>query len=264
MVNPNKKIKRPDGLGKLYNYQEDENGKIYTIPILETVKNNYAYIYRQIKDEKLLNENDTCLYFKEIVYDDEVIGFATYRSSSFDENTLVLQYFYTLPEYKQPSILVEELDEAGQLFQSSIIIAYPTRKMVDSLIKHKLARVYDDRIAISKIAFMIESIDVTDAGDVMLEDYPTDNKETQHNRISLIYDLKLNAVVALANEDSEDDEDEYNFNTISLPLRRDDKENNCIELRRTDELYNSGNYYQYVKSVLDDNNDNIQNWLSLI
>ena len=33
MVNPNKKVKRPDGLGKIYKYKTDENENILTLPI---------------------------------------------------------------------------------------------------------------------------------------------------------------------------------------------------------------------------------------
>ena len=34
MVNPNKKVKRPDGLGKIFKYKTSEDGEeIFTLPI---------------------------------------------------------------------------------------------------------------------------------------------------------------------------------------------------------------------------------------
>ena len=46
MVNPNQKVKRPNGLGNVYNYDSDDEGNIYTLPIMKLIKENYIYLYR--------------------------------------------------------------------------------------------------------------------------------------------------------------------------------------------------------------------------
>ena len=80
MVNPNKKVKRPDGLGKIYKYKTDEDENIQTLPIKKLIKENYIYIYRSINKENFyIAKNDSCFFFKEILYENEVVGFATYR-----------------------------------------------------------------------------------------------------------------------------------------------------------------------------------------
>ena len=52
MVNPNKKVKRPNGLGNVYNYKTDEEGNVFTLPIRTILKENYIYLLRAIDDEK--------------------------------------------------------------------------------------------------------------------------------------------------------------------------------------------------------------------
>ena len=41
MVNPNKRVKRPNGLGNVYNYKTDEEGNVFTLPIKTIIKENY-------------------------------------------------------------------------------------------------------------------------------------------------------------------------------------------------------------------------------
>lgn len=164
MVNPNKKVKRPDGLGKIYKYKTDENENILTLPISELLKENYIYIYRAINKENFyIAPDDSCFFFKEIIYENEVVGFATYRPSNINESSLVMQYIYILPDYRGKDLLVEEIDEAASLFESSILIEYPSRAIVDVLIKHKLARVFNNRFVISRIPFIIPMVSLSDA-----------------------------------------------------------------------------------------------------
>lgn len=273
MVNPNKKVKRPNGLGNVYNYKTDEDGKIYTLPIESLVKENYSYLYRAYnKENYYIAENDSCFFYKDIVYDNEVVGFATYKTTQINEDSLVMQYFYVLPEYRDKGLFVEELDDSSTLFESNIIIEYPTRDMMDYLVKSKLARVFGDRFLISRIQFIAPmfSLDETTSG-VLREDFDTTGYKC-FSKMSLVYDMKLCAVVGLASDDidsmyteeSVDEENINNYNTISLPLRVDDEKYACVEERRNDPDLKDGTYFRKVKQLIDDNEDVIQNWLSLI
>lgn len=273
MVNPNKKVKRPDGLGNVYNYDSDEDGNIYTLPIMKLIKENYIYLYRAINDEGYyVAPNDSCLFYKDIVYDNEVVGFTTFKNTAINKDALVMQYFYVLPEYRDKIFLTEEIDEASILFESSIMIEYPTRDMAVSLIKHRLARVFDDRYLISRIPFVVPMFSLDDAlKKTVREEYDTTDMKC-YNKMSLVYDLELCAVVGLASTDVDndfdpenvDEEQINNYNNISLPLREDDEKYGCIEKRAQDPSINDGTYFKKVRKVMDDNEEVIQNWLSLI
>ncbi len=273
MANPNKKVKRPDGLGKLFKYFTSEDEKIMTLPIEKMLKENYIYIHRAIKKENFfIAPEDSCFFFKEILYDNEVVGFATYRPSNINNDSLVMQYIYVLPEYRSIGLLEEELDEASVLFESSILIEYPTKDMVESLIKHRLVRVFDDRFAISRIPFFIPMVPIDDVkSGILREDYK--KNEEQYRKLSLIYDLELCAVVGLASDDIEnvftgdlsgEDIDMNNFNVISLPLRVDNEKYDCLNKRENDPILNNGTYFQEVKDLVENNDKVIQNWLTLL
>lgn len=274
MVNPNKKVKRPNGLGKLFRYKTDEDNKVLTLPIEQLLKDNYIYILRSINDENFyIAPDDSCFFFKEIVYDNEVVGFATYRANTFDENSLVMQYIYILPDYRGKGLLIEELDEASVLFESGILIEYPNRHIVDSLVRHKMARVFNDRFVVTRIPFIIPMVSVNDArSGVTREDFDLTNTKG-YSKLSLVYDLNLCAVVGLASTDSEnmfnedevtDEDDLNNYNTMSLPLRSDAEEFDCITKREEDSRLTDGTYFKYVRDLIDDNDEIIQNWLTII
>lgn len=274
MVNPNKKVKRPDGLGKIYKYKTDEDENIQTLPIKKLIKENYIYIYRSINKENFyIAKNDSCFFFKEILYENEVVGFATYRGSNMDNNSLVMQYIYILPDYRNKGLLVEEIDEATSLFESSILIEYPNKFLVETLLKHKLARVFNDRYVISKIPFIIPMVSIEDANSgVVREEYDMTNKKG-YRKLSLIYDLKLCAVVGLSSTDADnmfiedeisEDDDLNNYNTMSLPLRIDDENFNCIEKRKNEPMLKDKTYFQEVRKIVDNQNDVIQNWLTIL
>lgn len=273
MVNPNKKVKRPNGLGNVYKYKTDENGKILTLPIEALIKENYIYLYRAIKEENYyIAPNDSCFFYKDIVYDNEVVGFTTFKDTSINKNALVMQYYYILPDYRDNIFLTEEIDEASALFESSIILEYPTKDMVSSLVKHRLARVFDDRFLISRIPFIVPmfSLDEVKKGIVREEFDTTDYK--CYNKMSLVYDLDICAVVGLASDDADNDYDENNvdeekinnYNIISLPLKEDNIKYDCIQKRANDKQLNDGSYFRNVRKLMDDNEEIIQNWLSLI
>ena len=273
MVNPNKKVKRPNGLGNVYKYKQDEEGNIFTLPILSLIQENYIYLYRALKKENyFIAENDSCFFFKDIVYDNEVVGFATYKTTQIDDNSLVMQYFYVLPEYRDKGLLVEELDDSSTLFESNVMIEYPTRDMMDVLVKHRLARVFDDRFLISRIQFMAPMFSLDDAlSGVVREEFDTTGYKC-YNKMSLLYDLELCAVIGLAadnienvyNEDSVDEENINDYNMISLPLRVDDEKYDCISKRRNDSSLDDASYFKNVKELVLENEDVIQNWLSLM
>ncbi len=273
MVNPNKKVKRPNGLGNVYNYTTDDEGNVFALPIEKLIKENYIYLYRAVKEEGYyIAPNDSCFFYKDIVYDNEVVGFTTFKNTNINKDALVMQYFYVLPEYRDKVFLTEEIDEASVLFESSIMIEYPTRDMVQALLKHRLGRVFDERILISRIPFIVPmfSLDDVQKG-VVREQFDTTDYKC-YNKMSLVYDMDLCAVVGLASTDEDslydennvDEEQINNYNVISLPLKEDNEKYGCIEKRANDPKLNDGTYFKYVRKLMDDNEDIIQNWLSLI
>lgn len=281
MVNPNKRVKRPDGLGKVYRYRKIENENtegediIQTLPIEKTLDDNYVYLARAIKKEDYyITPNDSCFFFKEILYDNEVVGFATYRPSNIDDHSLVMQYYYVLPEFRQKGLLEEELDEATTLFESSILLEYPTHDMIESLIKHKLARVFEDRFVISRIPFYTPIVPVSAAVDGTMRGEYVFKDNTIYHKLSLIYDLHLCAVVGLASDDitkdytedvvADEDENMNDYNVMSLPLGIDNEKYGCVEKRKNDIDIIENTYFSKVRKLLDDNDNLIENWLTIL
>ena len=261
MVNPNKRVKRPNGLGNVYNYKTDEEGNVFTLPIKTIIKENYIYLYRAINDEDYyIVENDTCFFFKEILYDDEVVGFTTYKTTQINKDALVMQYFYVLPEYRNKGLLEEEIDESAALFESSIILT-----------KHKLARVFDDRFVVSRIPFSVPMFSLEEVlKGIVREEYDTTGSKGYY-KMSHLYDLDLCTVVGLAAEDVEsmydeenvDEEQINNYNIISLALKDDVEKYDCVNKRAESQELNDGSYFKNVKKFLDENDDVIQNWLTI-
>ncbi len=275
MVNPNKKVKRPNGLAEVLKYQEiEDSDEMITLVIEDIIDEYYVYLKRAIKKEGYyIAPRDTCFFFKEVLYDNEVVGFASYRPSGFNDKSLVMQYFYVLPEYRDKVLIEEEIDEASLLFESSILIEYPTRDVVESLIKHRMARVFNDRFVVSRIPFVIPMIPIEEFNEgVLREDYV--NKDDKgYRKLSLIYDLDLCAVVGVAASDIEnvyardtmlDDEDINNYNVISLPLKTDNQKYDCISKRMNDPWIKDGTYFTKVDQIMKENKDIIENWLTIL
>ncbi len=274
MVNPNKKVKRPDGLAKIIGYQTDEDDEILTVNIEDTLKDNYVYLERAVKkDNFYIEPKDSCFFFKEVLYDNEVVGFAAYRPSNTSEKSLVMQYFYVLDEYKDKVLIVEEIDEASALFESSILIEYPTKDIVESLIKHKLARVFNDRFVVSRVPFIIPMIPIEDLENGVLREEFIDDDKRGYKKVSLIYDLDLCAVVGVASSDTDntytrdiklDEENLNNYNVMSLPLRVDNNKYDCVTKRKNDPWLNDGTYFKKIDQIMQDNTDVIENWLTIL
>lgn len=183
-----------------------------------------------------------------------------------------MQYIYILPDYRGKDLLVEEIDEAASLFESSILIEYPSRAIVDVLIKHKLARVFNNRFVISRIPFIIPMVSLSDANSkVVREEFDMIDKKG-YSKLSLVYDLDLCAVVGLASSDIEnmytedvtEDDDLNNYNTMSLPLRVDNEKFNCIEKRENESMIQDETYFKKVREIIDSQDEIIQNWLTIL
>ncbi|MDY2744275.1 MAG: hypothetical protein SOV21_01350, partial [Methanosphaera sp.] len=73
-------------------------------------------------------------------------------------------------------------------FESSILIEYPNKYIVNSLLKHKMARVLNDRYVVSRIPFIVPMMSLEDAtSGIVREDYDMTDKKG-YSKLSLIYD----------------------------------------------------------------------------
>ena len=168
-------------------------------------------------------------------------------------------------------MIEEEIDDSSALFESIIIVEYPTRDMVMELTKHKLARIFDDRFVVSRIAFSVPmfSLENVQKG-IVREEYDTTGNKGYY-KMSHLYDLDLCTVVGLASEDVDsmydeenvDEEQINNYNVISLPLRDDVEKYDCINKRAESTELNDGTYFRNIKKFLDENDEVIQNWLTI-
>ena len=167
-------IIREDSLPKMITGESD-------FDFLETEKilENYPYIVKSMEKEEYYLENEMCFVFDELVYENKVVGFATYEFN--DETVLMLTECYIMPEFRGNRIFFNELCKI--IFSSSEFgILQPTRNLVELLIDYSFARNVTDEIVASGIEFYFDEFDArSNKKDGLLENIPFTN----------FYDLKI-------------------------------------------------------------------------
>ena len=83
--------------------RENNKQKVYltenTLDVTDILQNDYEYIYDSIIEENFLLKSNECSLFKELVFDDKVVGFCSYDFSR-EFITAALNNIYVLPEYR--------------------------------------------------------------------------------------------------------------------------------------------------------------------
>lgn len=141
------------------NYLQRENNtqRIYltenTLDVSEILDENYDYIVESMKNEDFSIKNPTCSLFKELVFDNKVVGFCTYDYSRHFM-TSALNNIYVLPQFRGNGLFFEELEKTMKE-QNKPSIVEPTRLVVELLIRYGFAKKITDNIAASSIEFIV-------------------------------------------------------------------------------------------------------------
>ena len=225
-------IIRDDGLPVFY--EADDSYAFDTFAFLE---NDYNYILESINEEGFKIENPSCHIFKEILYDDKVVGFSTYETMNCVDE-VSLNCIYVLPEFRGKQLFITEMKEMLEEF--TVGIFEPTRFIIELLIKYGFAKRLTDNLVASGI-----NLDIP----------PTSfscNKITYHidedNLYSSnLYDTNICATIDLENISSP----KTNIIFYSRMLKDDMERYDCKSKR----LDLNKKYFDNIKNVMINNSD---------
>ena len=221
-----------------YLIRENNTQKVYltenTIDINPLLEETYPYIINSIKQENFILKSEKCNLFKELVFENKVVGFCSYDFSR-EFMTAALNNIYILPEFRGNGLFLEELEKTMKEHNKPSIIE-PTRHIVELLIKYGFAKKISDNIVASAIEFIIPG-----------EHVVTNNEIENEEELSThYYDLNICASIHLL--DTEKCTIAY-----SLPLNDDILRYDCIENRsKLDE-----DYFKNIKNVYVNNQEEI-------
>jgi len=224
-------IVRDDGVGYLYETPDDES----KIDTLELVKNEYPYIFESMEKEDIKIENNLCDIFKEIVYDNMVVGFCCYEALNCIED-VSLNFIYVLPEFRGKRLFYKEI--SGMMMECNVGIFEPTAFIVELLIKYGWARELKNNLIASAINFDVPS---TSYLCNKINEKPDDDTLYGSN----LYDMNICATLYL--------EDISNKNIIfySRMLNDDMKRYDCKSKR----LKLNKKYFKKIKKIMNKNSD---------
>ncbi|MBQ9160077.1 MAG: GNAT family N-acetyltransferase [Methanobrevibacter sp.] len=226
-----------------YLKREDNSQKVFlsegTLDVLDILGTHYSYIYDSIISEDFILKYDHCNLFKELTYDNMVVGFCSYDFSR-EFITAALNNIYVLPEFRGNGIFAEELKRT-MVEHNKVSIMEPTRLVVELLIKHGFAQKINENIVASSIEFVIP-------GSHVLSNTDYENEELSTH----FYDLSICSSIHILDLDK-------GYIAYSAPLNYDIINYGCLDNRnRIDDDYFTeikelfeNNELEFMKTVLD-------------
>ena len=224
-------LSRPDGIQKVF---LTEN----TLDVTDILRTHYDYIYDSIQNEGFVLKYEQCNLFKELIYDNKVVGFCSYDYSR-EFITSALNNIYILPEFRCKGIFLKELEKTMAEHNKPSIME-PTRLVVELLVKYGFAcRVSDDLVA-SAIEFVIP-------GEHVLSNMDYENDELSTH----FYDLSICGCIHILDLDK-------GHVAYSAPLNYDIINYDCFEKRKSidDDYFSqlidifSGNSLEFKQTLL--------------
>ena len=182
-----------------------------TLNVSEILQEYYPEIYDSIQKEGFILKYSQCNLFKELIFENNVVGFCSYDFSR-EFMTLALNNIYVLPKYRGNSFLLNELTST-MAEQNKPSIMEPTRLIVELLIEYGFASKITDNIVASAIEFVVPADHVLSNGEYGLEELSTH-----------FYDLDICASIHILDA-------ERSHVAYSAPLNYDIIHYDCIEYR---------------------------------
>lgn len=215
-------------------YETAEEDKLFNIE--EILKDNYDYIYNSIQNEEYKLEHPRCNLFKELLYEDKVVGFVTY-DFTIGTGDFTLNEIYVLPEFRGNNYLKNEIDDL-LMSGSTVSIYEPTHRVIELLLKYEYADVLDDNLVITAI-----NLDL----DVDNIECNVDKSNLNDNMIYAcnLYDLNISACILLS--------DITNDTIIAYSRCLEDDENNYSAKSKREEI--DDKYFENIKECLLSNHE---------
>ena len=149
---------------------------IVSCDIEDVLCGDYVYLLDSMDMEDFEYDDTSFDIFREIVYKNKVVGFASYMR---EENGLLLMEAYVMPEHRHNNLLCREISN-----EENLTVYMPKISLVKALIECDMAVELSDGIAVSKIPLNVSSYDLKQ---------PCDGDEYY----SHVYDLKNGSVLLL-------------------------------------------------------------------
>lgn len=182
-------VVRKEGMPEIFDVDDGE-----TLNAIEILQEKYPYIINSMKDEEYTIEERKCRIFKEILYENKVVGFCTYTvEDSFSDLTLIS--CYVLPEYRGHNLLYDELKEL-LVNDINFSVYMPNNLIMDLFIKYGFAKKLNDYLVASAILL-----------EVPKEKYISNSSDFQLGEemcASNLYDSSISATLYLVDISSPD------------------------------------------------------------
>ena len=199
-----------------YLIRENNTQKVYltedTLEITLILNEDYPYIMDSIRKENFILKSEKCNLFKELVFDNKVVGFCSYDFSR-EFMTAALNNIYVLPEFRGNSLFKEEIEKT-MIEHNKPSIMEPTRLIIELLIKYGYAKKINDSIVASAIELIVP-------GEHVITNKEIKNEEELSTHF---YDLNICAPIHLLDMDN-------CIIAYSLTLNDDIIRYDCIENR---------------------------------
>ncbi len=224
-------IIRNDFIAQVYTSNDIQFLETYTI-----LERDYDYIIESMQDEEFSLENPYCNIFKELLYEDKVVGFVTYDLQN-GVGDFSLNAAYILPKYRGHGIFYYELENV--LINGNTLSIYnPNHIIIEKLIEYDFARYLDSNLVASSISL----------------DIPTEKLLSNNNKLDVdddllhasnLYDMHMSMVIILI--DISTPGKNIIYYSKLLDSDKEASEENRTHLDET--------YFQYIKDSILDNHE---------
>lgn len=206
-----------------------------TLNVVEILQEDYPEICESIQKEGFILKYSQCNLFKELLFENNVVGFCSYDFSR-EFMTPALNNIYVLPQYRGNSFLLNELTST-MAEQNKPSIMEPTRLIVELLIEYGFASKITDNIVASAIEFVVPADHVLSNMEYGLEELSTH-----------FYDLNICASIHILDV-------ERSHVAYSAPLNYDIIHYDCLDYRNRI----SYEYFEEISKTFRDRDVEIMN-----
>ena len=123
----------------------------------DMVLDEYPYIQEAMYKENYRLKNLLCMVFDEIVFENKVVGFATYDIR--DNFEFMMTECYILPEFRGKRLFFDEICKM-HLIAPRFGILQPTRNVIELLLDYAFAKYATENIVVSAIDLYLDPFDV--------------------------------------------------------------------------------------------------------
>ena len=138
--------------GKSHMFCADSELELLDVDIL---LDDYPYIFKSMLKEEYSLKNYWCFVFDEIVFENKVVGFATYDIRNNYE--LIMTECYILPEFRGKRLFFDEICKM-HFASPKFGILQPTRKVIELLLRYAFAKKANEGIVVSAIDLYLDSL----------------------------------------------------------------------------------------------------------